>query len=342
MANNSFRSCAILGATGLVGQELLSIMNKDNKFTFEKLLLFSSSQTKNISIQYKGKKITVLPFDENKIPDVDVLFSSVDETLSKKFVPLFLKKGTYVIDDSSAFRLDRESALVLDGINDNLIKKSQKLYSQPNCALIGIAYPLHSLIPIYHIKKIYVSTYQSISGAGRNAMADFSVNLKNYIEGKNIKLNVFKNNPVLNAIPVIPDYDFHGKTNPDFTKEEEKIALETNKILGKQNNPLPILATCVRVSVTVGHSACVFIEVKEQPDFTKISKAFQSNKHIEFSNNMVFTPQYAAGKDKVFVCRLRLSANTICFWTTWDNLRIGSGLNMWNIFKKLLAQLPNP
>lgn len=330
-----FKTAAILGVTGMVGQELLSIMNADTSFQFEKLFVYSSSQTSQQIVEYKGHKIPVSPFDENNIPDIDILFSSVDENLSKKIVPEFLKKGAYVIDDSSAFRLDKKCAMVVVGINDNLIRVSQKLYAQPNCVVIGIVYPLFLIMSKYRVKKVYVSTYQSITGAGKKAFREFTENLNNYINTKEIRLEVFKNDPILNAIPVIPDSveAGGGKILKGFTYEEEKIALEVKRML---NTDIDIIATAVRVSVEVGHSASIFLEVQGRP--LRIEALFKNSPYIEFEKNAIYTPKQARGKNKVYICRLRTYKNTICFWATWDNLRIGSALNMWNIFKKLLTQ----
>ncbi len=339
--NRIFESCAILGATGLVGRELLMIMNNDESFTFKNLLLYSSSSTTVTTLEYKSEKISVRPLDEKNIPQVDIVFSSLNESLSKQYVPHFLAKGSCVIDDSSAFRLEKDSALVLCGINDNLIKKKQRLYSQPNCVVVGIAYPLNLIIKKYPVTNVYVSTYQSISGAGKNALNDFYNNLVNYINGKALKLDVFKNDPILNAIPTIPDFSYESKQFPGFTKEEEKIILETKRILGTDFDIVP---TCVRVSVEKGHSASISIEIDEKhiinagyPEHKQVKEILSGDKFLIFSDSEVFTPKQASGKDEIYICRLKILGNTISFWATWDNLRIGAALNMWNIFKKLLA-----
>jgi aspartate-semialdehyde dehydrogenase len=327
-----FKTCAILGATGLVGAELIKIFNQDKNFQFENLILLSY-HSQYPPIAYKNKLIKVTTLDKNNIPKVDILFSSAPATLSKEIIPKFLEQGSYVIDDSSAFRLENSCALVICGINDYLISKSQKLYAQPNCVIVGISYPIFLLFKNYKIKKIYISTYQSISGAGKNALNDFNQNLKNYIENKNISLKFFQNDPILNAIPVIPDTNYQSNIFENFTQEEEKLILELNKVL--QAN-LDINPACVRISTLRGHCANVFVELEEPHPLGEIETLFKSNPYIEFSNSDIFTPKDAAFKDKVFICRLKLKNNVLSFWAVWDNLRIGAALNMYHIFKKLL------
>lgn len=329
-------NCAIVGATGLVGQELLTIMNKDSGFKFKNLFLYSSSRGKKSIFEYKSRKISVEPFDEKNLPHFDIVFSSMDENLSRKYVPVFLDRGCYVIDDSSAFRLDKSSALVVYGINDELIRREQKLYCQPNCVVIGIVYPIFLVSKVYKINRVYVSTYQSITGAGRKALEDFTTNLKNFVEDSEICLKIFKNDPVLNAIPVIPDSNFTGEKLEGFTKEEEKLFLETNRILGKN---IPIISTCVRISVMRGHSATVFIELAQEASPTEIARLLENNEFIEFKNDGIYTAKDVVGKDKVYLCRLKVFKNILSFWVGWDNLRIGSAYNMWKIFTKLIEKL---
>lgn len=311
----------IIGASGLVGQTLLKVL-KEYDLIPEKLFLFTSKKRSGESIIWGKKKYKYIELKETFINyDFNVLFFSAGEEVSKKFALLGLKKAKIVIDNSSAFRYDPNIPLVVPQINGNLLKNYSGIIANPNCTTIQLVIVLNRLKK-FGLKKVIVSTYQAVSGAGKKKLLYLQSNGKN---GERFEREIINN-----LIPKI------GNEMPDnYFKEEWKIIKETKKIL---NTPsLNITATCVRVPITHSHSESITCEFENEISYKKIiqelkkESIIKTNTHHEFS-----TPIDAYDNNIVYVSRIRPAFNSKKWWNFFiisDNLRRGAATNAVDILK---------
>ncbi len=316
----------ILGATGLVGQEVIKILEQRN-FPVKNLYLFASEKSEGLKIDFKDSEIEVLSEYADLINKVDLVFGCLDETLSKEIVPKF-RDGSIVIDNSPAYRLEPDVPLVIPEINPEKIKEHKGIIANPNCSTIQLLVPLFPLHKKAKIKRIFVATYQSVSGYGRDAIDELKLEIECLAaEEKIIKEEsaVFPYQIGGNIIPQIGRFNDLG-----YTGEEMKMLNETKKILDDQS--IMVSATCVRIPVFVGHSEAVWVEFERALSVDEVKNCLKSAPGVKLlkKDEEYPMPAYIAGKDEVFVGRIRKDLaleNGISMWIVADNIRKGAALN---------------
>ena len=323
---------AIIGATGLVGRTALKVLEEKNLPNFEYTLFCSKksagSKLSFFGKEYIAKELTETSFDEG----FDfAIFSAGGET-SKKYAPIAASKGCIVVDNSSAFRMDEDVPLVVPEVNPEKIFENHGIIANPNCSTIQAVVPLKPLDDKYKIKRIVYSTYQAVSGAGRQGIED----LENGIKG--ISPSKFPHPIYNNCLPHIDVFLDDG-----YTKEEHKMINETRKILGKPD--LKITATTVRVPVVNSHSESINIEFENEFDIKDVIDLLKNSKGIivldDPKNNIYPLATNASGHDEVFVGRIRRDysiENGLNLWVVADNIRKGAASNAIQIVEKLISK----
>ena len=319
---------AVVGATGMVGTVMLDVL-KERKFQYDELLLVASKKSVGKLIDYCGEKYSLIDVEMaiEKKPDIAIFSAGGDTSL--KWAPKFAEIGTIVIDNSSAWRMDPSKKLIIPEINGDLISKEDKIIANPNCSTIQM---LMALAPIHNkfgIKRVIVSTYQSITGTGVKAVQQLE-NEYNNIEGEmayNYQIHQ-------NAIPQCDDFLDNG-----YTKEEMKLSNETNKILDPN---IKVSATAVRIPVMGGHSESVNLELNKSFDIGEITNLLTDTEGIvvkdDISNFEYPMPFYSKNQDEVFVGRIRKDfsqENSLNMWIVADNLRKGAATNAVQIAEKI-------
>lgn len=322
---------AVVGATGMVGTVMLEVLAERN-FPITELLLVASERSIGKIIEYKGKEYKVIGLQDavNQKPDV-ALFSAGGE-ISLEWAPKFAAVGTTVVDNSSAWRMDTLIKLIVPEINAGELTKDDKIIANPNCSTIQMVMALAPLHKKYKIKRLVISTYQSISGTGVKAVQQ----LEN--ESKGIKGEMAYPYPIhRNALPHCDVFEENG-----YTKEEMKLVRETQKILN--DNTIAITATAVRIPVSGGHSESINVEFENEFDVADIRRILHETEGVTLQDNTDTNtypmPIYAQGKDDVFVGRIRRDEsqpNTLNMWVVSDNLRKGAATNTIQIAEYLNA-----
>ena len=321
---------AVVGATGMVGEIMLQVLAERN-FPVTELIPVASEKSVGKEIEWKGNtyKVVGLQTAVDMKPEI-ALFSAGGET-SLEWAPKFAAAGTTVIDNSSAWRMDATKKLVVPEINANVLTKEDKIIANPNCSTIQMVMALAPLHAKYDIKRIVVSTYQSITGTGVKAVRQ----LENEYAG--IQGDMAYKYPIhRNAIPQCDSFEANG-----YTKEEMKLVRETQKILN--DNTIAVTATAIRIPVVGGHSEAVNIQFENDFDVNEVRQILQNTPGVTVQDNLeTFTypmPIYAQGKDDVFVGRIRRDEsqpNTINMWIVADNLRKGAATNTIQIAEYLV------
>lgn len=325
---------ALVGATGLVGKTFLQVLTERNFANkIENLFLFASENSAGQRIEFVGKKIEIKKLDEQNIKNkkIDFAFFAVDENISKQFAPIFVKYGIIVIDNSSAFRLEKEIPLIVSEVNFEHIF-SPKIIANPNCSTIQVMLPLNVLKNKFGLKRVDFVTFQAVSGSGNAGLED----LERTTKGDKPKFYPY---PIFNnCIPQIGSFKDNG-----FSSEELKMVNETHKILG--DDDIEISATCVRVPVKNCHCVEVVAHLKSEVEIDEIKNAFAVAENIEVvddvEKNGYPINQTACGQDKVFVGRIRqdlYQKNVVHFWCVADNIRKGAATNGVQILEKLLEK----
>ena len=322
---------SIVGATGAVGRQLLESLYKRN-FPFENITLLASKKSEGKKIIFKEDEYEVKNLESYDFKDSDIAFFSAGSEVSKVFAPEAEKKECYVIDNTSCFRMNKDIPLVIPEINEKeLLESKRKIIANPNCSTIQMLVALAPIHKISKIKRIVVSTYQSVSGAGQSAIDELKEQTENLLEQKNI---LIKNIPKQIAFNVVPQIDIF--LDNGFTKEEIKMVNETNKILDPN---ISVNATCVRVSTEIGHAESVYFELENNIDVELIKTALKNKKEIIFSDIEYHTPIDCSGNDGVYVSRLRkdlVKQNGFNIWVVSDNLLKGAALNSVQIAESLI------
>ena len=322
---------AVVGATGMVGEVMLQVLAERN-FPVTELIPVASEKSVGKQIDYKGKNYSVVGLQTavEMRPDI-ALFSAGGET-SLIWAPKFAEVGTTVIDNSSAWRMDQTKKLVVPEINASSLTKEDKIIANPNCSTIQMVLALAPLHDKYKIKRIIVSTYQSITGTGVKAVQQ----LENEYSGTKGEM-AYKYQIHRNAIPQCDVFEENG-----YTKEEMKLVRETQKILNDKT--IAVTATAVRVPIVGGHSEAVNVEFENDFDVNEIRQILHNTNGVTVQDNIdTFTypmPLYAQGKDDVFVGRIRRDEsqpNTLNMWIVADNLRKGAATNTVQIAEYLVA-----
>ena len=321
---------AVVGATGMVGNVMLKVLEERN-LPINKLLLVASERSVGTELIYQNKKIKVIGINEalNTKPDI-ALFSAGGST-SLEWAPKFASLGTTVIDNSSAWRMEKDIKLIVPEINANLLSSEDKIIANPNCSTIQMVMALAPIHKKFKIKRLVISTYQSITGTGVKAVKQ----LKNEMSGTSGE-NAYPHQIHKNALP---HCDIFLENN--YTREEMKLVHETHKILG--DNKIAITATAVRIPVVGGHSESVNVEFENHFEINQIQKILSQTPGIEIlddpKKNKYPMPINAEGKDTVYVGRLRRDnsiPNGVNLWIVSDNLRKGAATNTIQIAEYLI------
>lgn len=333
---------AILGATGAVGQEFINLIN-ERQFPFASLKLLASSRSAGKRIEVQGKTYTVEEATPDSFRDVHLaLFAG--GTASKVFAPEAVKRGAVVIDNSSTFRLDPQVPLVVPEVNPETIQQHHGIIANPNCSTIIMVMALKPILDRVRIKRIVVSTYQAVSGAGKEAIDELTDQVKAIIEGRPVTANILPSASLpkhyqiaFNLIPQIDVFLDNG-----YTKEEMKMVHETHKIL--QDPTIAITATTVRVPVYRSHAEAINLELADKltaQEAKELLARFPGVVVQDDPNEMVYPmPLYTSGKNEVFVGRIR-EDNSVQYglnmWVVGDQIRKGAALNALQIAEYMLS-----
>ncbi len=328
---------AIAGVTGAVGKVFLSILEERN-FPVKNLIPLASYRSKGRKILFKGEELEVRELRNDSFNDVDIALFSAGASTSKEFAKFAVDSGAVVIDNSSAFRMEEDVPLVVPEINREKIFEHNGIIANPNCSTIVLVVALKPIYDISPIKRIIVSTYQAVSGAGAKAIVELENQTREIIcEGK--KYADSKVFPVQIAFNVIPHVDIF--LDNGYTKEEMKMVHETRKIFNDSN--IMISATTVRVPVFTSHSEAVFVETKEKIELDRVMDALANGRGLilkdDFRNAVYPTTLDSSGGDDIYVGRVREDIsveNGICMWVVGDQLRKGAALNTIQIAEELI------
>ncbi len=312
---------AVVGATGLVGQTMLKVLS-ERKFPITELYVVASSKSVGKEIKFQDKTLKVISLEEAVLKDIDIALFSAGGSISKEWASKFADKGTFVVDNSSAWRMDKNKKLIVPNINDDKLTKNDKIIANPNCSTIQMVVPLYPLHKKYKIKRIVVSTYQSVSGSGAKAMQQ----LDNERNEKPV-CAVYPHRIDLNCFPHGGEFLDNG-----YTTEEEKLLNETRKIFDDYS--INVSATVVRIPVLYSHSESVNIEFENDYDINELIDILKNTEGVVVydkpEENKYPTPQNVAGKDDVYIGRIRRDfsqANSLNCWIVGDNIRKGAATN---------------
>ena len=323
---------AIVGATGLVGQTFLKVL-KERNFPVEKLYLYASARSAGKTVNFVGKDYTVIELkDENIKDDIDVALFSAGGDMSKEYASKFKAKGAIVIDNSSAWRMEKDIPLVVPEANPEALDGHNGIIANPNCSTIQVMPVLKVLADKYGLKRVIYSTYQAVAGSGQKGIDDLEANLKG---------EPSKNYPHQIAFNLLPHID--SFLDNGYTKEEMKMVEETRKILGLPD--LKVTATCVRVPVKMGHAVSVNVELEKSFDLKDVFKAFEEKEGVvvkdDVSKNVYPMPIEAEDTDEVYVGRIRRDEsveNGLNLWVVADNIRKGAATNTIQIAETLIKK----
>lgn len=321
---------AIVGATGLVGQEILEVL-AERKFKFDELLLVASARSVGKSIPFNGKDYQVIGMEEAVAKRPDVAIFSAGGNTSLEWAPKFEEAGAIVVDNSSAWRMSPKHKLIVPEINAGTLRIDDRIIANPNCSTIQMVVALAPLHKAYGIKRIVVSTYQSVTGTGKDAVEQMMAERA----GEEATM-VYPHKIDMNVLPHIDVFMENG-----YTKEEMKMVNETQKIFGDQN--IKLTATTVRIPTIGGHSEAVNVEFEKDFDLVEVRKLLNETAGVIVQddpyNNVYPMPITAHKKDEVFVGRLRRDEsqpNTLNMWIVADNLRKGAATNAVQIAEYLV------
>lgn len=316
----------IVGATGAVGRRMLTTL-EERGFPVERLVLLASPRSAGQGFLFHGKTVPVEVLTENSFAGLDFALFSAGATVSRKYAPFAVEAGCIVIDNSSAFRMDKNTPLVVPEVNPEAIPEQPGIIANPNCSTIQMVVALHPIHVRYKIKRVVVSTYQSVSGSGQKAIAELTTQTTSLLDCKNSESEVYPHQIAFNCLPHIDVFLDNG-----YTKEEMKMVNETRKILG--DDSIQVSPTTVRVPVFYSHSESVNVETEEPINAKDVRKLLSDSPGIQIvdspDQNEYPLAINAEGKDEVMVGRLRddiSKERAINFWVVADNLRKGAALN---------------
>lgn len=322
---------AVVGVTGMVGKVMLEILTERN-FPVTELLPVASEKSVGKSVEFRGKSYNIIGLDEAVKQQPDIALFSAGGEISLQWAPKFAEKGTVVIDNSSAWRMHEDIKLIVPEINGNLLTKDDKIIANPNCSTSQLVMVLQPLHQAYKIRRVVVSTYQSVTGTGVKAVEQ----LENEMAGKTGEM-AYPYPIFQNAIPHCDVFLENG-----YTREEMKLIDETKKILG--DDSVLVTATAVRIPVIGGHSESVNITFDKDFSLSAVKRMLNETPGVSLKDNpdtkTYPMPIYAQGKDDVFVGRIRrdeTAKNSLNLWIVADNLRKGAATNTVQIAEYLLA-----
>lgn len=328
---------AVVGATGAVGTRMISILEERN-FPVASLIPLASARSAGKKVKFKGKDIIVKELKENSFAGVDIALFSAGGTVSKKFCPIAVESGCVVIDNSSAFRMEKGIPLVVPEVNPHAIGKKPGIIANPNCSTIQMVLALKPIHDKYRIKRVVVSTYQSVSGTGQKAIEELRKQCRSFLNGHKVESRVYPHQIAFNCIPHIDDFLENG-----YTKEEMKMVNETQKIM--EDDSILVCPTTVRVPVLFAHSESVNVETEKNITAEGVRKLLSEAPGVQVLDDPG-RKEYpmailAANRDAVFVGRIRndiSKSRAVNFWVVADNLRKGAALNAVQIAEILLER----
>jgi aspartate-semialdehyde dehydrogenase len=335
MQRKASYTVAVVGATGAVGTEMIAIL-EERKFPVGELRALASSRSVGGTISFKDQELVIQELTEESFAGVDLALFSAGAEISRKFAPLAVKAGAVVIDNSAAWRMDVGVPLVVPEVNRADLSWHKGVIANPNCSTIQMVVALEPLHTAARIKRIVVTTFQSVSGTGKEAMDELLEESRDLLSFKEVTPSVYPHQIAFNCLPHIDDFLATG-----YTKEEMKMVHETRKIMG--DDTIQVTATTVRVPVYVGHSESVNIETESKLSANEaralLAEAPGVLVYDDPSHKIYPTPLDVAGKDEVYVGRIREDEsipNGLNLWIVADNLRKGAALNAIQIAEALI------
>jgi aspartate-semialdehyde dehydrogenase len=318
---------AIVGASGAVGQEFLNVLEQRN-LPLDELVLFGSARSAGKKYTFKGKELTVKELKHNDdFKGISIALTSAGAGISKEFEKTITKHGAVMIDNSSAFRMDKDVPLVVPEVNaEDCASMPRNVVANPNCTTIQMVVALKAIENLSHIRKVHVSTYQAASGAGASGMDELEEQIRQVAEGEKTTVKKFQYQLAMNIIPQVDVFTDNG-----YTKEEMKMYNETQKIM---HSDIQVSATCVRIPVMRAHSESIWLETERPISVQEAREAFAQADGVILMDNPQQSeypmPLFLAGKDEVFVGRIRSdlsNPNGLTFWAVSDQIRKGAALN---------------
>ena len=329
---------AVVGATGAVGNEMISVL-EEREFPVENLRLFASERSEGTKLSFNGYEIPVETLKEDSFVDIDIAMFSAGAERSKIWAPIAAKSGCVVIDNSSQWRMNAEVPLVVPEVNAHDLKWHKGIIANPNCSTIQMVVVLKPIHDVAKIKRVVVTTFQAVSGTGKKAMDELLQQTVDLLNFKDITIQVYPHQIAFNVLPHIDKFLENG-----YTKEEMKMVNETQKIMG--DSSIRVTATTVRVPVFRGHSESVNVETEKKITAHETRELLSKAPGVVVMDNPEKNeyplPIYASGRDEVFVGRIRDDEsieNGINLWVVSDNLRKGAALNAVQIAEELIRMV---
>lgn len=328
---------AVVGATGAVGEEMLRIL-EERSFPLGNLRAIASERSEGRVLRFCGENLKVERLSSASFRGVEIALFSAGAQISREFSPRAVKKGSVVVDNSSAFRMESGVPLVVPEVNPDALESHQGIIANPNCSTIQLVVAINPLHRTTRIKRLIISTYQAVSGTGREAMEELKGQIQQWLKGEEIKKEVYPHQIAFNLFPHIGQFLPNG-----YTDEELKLINETKKIM--EDDRIAVTATCVRVPVFIGHSEAVTVEMEKELSVPQVKRILSRAPGVILQDNiddhLYPLPLEAAGKDEVFVGRIRKDKsikNGINLWIVSDNLRKGAALNTIQIAELLIKE----
>ncbi|MGH7147512.1 MAG: aspartate-semialdehyde dehydrogenase [Nitrospiraceae bacterium] len=335
LKNKSGYVVAVVGATGAVGTEMIEVL-EERKFPVIRLVPLASTRSAGGTVTFEGNQVSIEVLTKDSFAGVDIALFSAGADLSREFAPIAVKAGAVVIDNSAAWRMTPEVPLVVPEVNAHDIQRHKGIIANPNCSTIQMVVALKPLHDEARIKRIVVTTFQSVSGTGKDAMDELMAECQDLLSFKSASPKVYPYQIAFNCLPQIDDFLPSG-----YTKEEMKMVHETRKIMGDQS--IHITATTVRVPVYVGHSEAVNIETERKLSANDARAILSTAPGVllydDPAHKIYPMPLEVAGTDEVYVGRVREDesiANGLNLWVVADNLRKGAALNAVQIAEHLV------
>lgn len=328
---------AVVGATGLVGREFLRILEHWT-VPIKSLSLYASDRSAGTLLPFRGGELRVEETSDDSFKSIDIALFSAGADVSERFSPVAARSGAVVVDNSSAFRMDPGSPLVIPEVNPNDLENHQGIIANPNCSTIQMLVALNPIHQLNPIKRIIVSTYQAVAGTGTAAVDELNQQIRQVLNGEKTSPKVYPHQIAFNVIPFVDDFLDNG-----YTVEEWKMVAETRKILHLPD--MPVSATCVRVPVYLSHSEAVNVELSNPMSPEEAREVLSRAPGVEVvddpANQMYPLALNATGRDEVFVGRVREGLshpNSLAMWIVADDLRKGAALNAIQIAEEILRR----
>jgi len=328
---------AVVGATGAVGEEMLKILGQRD-FPVRNIRALASERSEGKTLKFCSEEVKVERLTPSSFKEIDIALFSAGTSISREFSPIAARAGTVVVDNSAAFRMDPNTPLIVPEVNPHAAKNHKGIIANPNCSTIQMVVAIYPIHQVSRIRRIIVSTYQAVSGTGREAIEELRNQTYQWARGDEITQEVYPHQIVFNLLPHI------GEFLPNrYTSEEMKMLDETRKIM--EDERIMVTATCVRVPVFCSHSEAVTIETERRVSVEEAREILSRSPGVivqdDPQNTIYPLPLEAEGKDEVFVGRIRedeSAENSLNLWIVSDNLRKGAALNTIQIAELLIGE----